>query len=285
MTAQRLATVLLVLLLAACAAQPARESVGAQLAPHDGLDATLWMQASAEYRATLLGMFRVAREVLDRALDDPEWNALPRQERAADYRHLPLAIIADADETLIDNSSYQARGIRDDTVFSRESFRAWVDERRATALPGAAEFLRHASGRGVTVFYITNRDAPEEFAGTLDNLRALGFPVARDGSNLMLRGDPRAPAGAKGERRRWVGERYRVLLLLGDNLGDFVDGTDADPATRQALVDRYRDYWGERWIMLPNPSYGGWESSLIRHPRNEVGGDLRARKRSHLRYQ
>jgi 5'-nucleotidase (lipoprotein e(P4) family) len=282
---KRLTPALLGLLLAACVAAPSREPVAPGPQTHDGLNATLWMQGSAEYRATVLGLFRVAREVLDRALDDPEWNALPKQERAADFRHLPLAIIADADETLIDNSAYQARGIRDDIGYSRESFRAWVEERRATAMPGAAEFLRHAAGRGVTVFYITNRDAPEEFAGTLDNLRALGFPVARDGSNLMLRGDPRAPAGEKGERRRWVGERYRVLLLLGDNLGDFVDGIDADPATRQALVDRHRDYWGERWIMLPNPSYGSWESSLIRHPRDGAGDDPRERKRSHLRYQ
>jgi 5'-nucleotidase (lipoprotein e(P4) family) len=282
---KRLTPALLCLLLVACVAAPSREPVAAGPPAHDNLNATLWMQGSAEYRATVLGQFRVAREVLDRAIDDPQWNALPRQERAADYRHLPLAIIADADETLIDNSAYQARGIRDGSGFSRESFTAWVEERRATAIPGAAEFLRHAAGRGVTVFYITNRDTPQELAGTLDNLRALGFPVSRDGSNLMLRGDPRAAAAEKGERRRWVGERYRVLLLMGDNLGDFVDGIDADPATRQALVDRHREYWGERWIMLPNPSYGSWESSLIRHPRAEPGTDRRSRKHSHLRFQ
>lgn len=285
MILKRLTPVLLGLLLAACASMPAGTPEVAAPPAHDNLNATLWMQTSAEYRATMLGLFGVARATLDRALDDIEWNALPAHERTADSRSLPPAIIADADETLIDNSAYQARAVRDDGGYSRDSFRAWVDERRALALPGAAEFLRHAAGRGVTVYYITNRDAPEELQGTLDNLRALGFPVARDGSNLMLRGDPRAPDPEKGERRRWVGERYRVLLLLGDNLGDFVDGSDADPATRDALVERHRSWWGERWIMLPNPTYGSWESSLIRHPRDGADGERRARKWSHLRTQ
>ncbi len=278
-------TPLLLALLLGCAAQPGREPIAVAPAANDNLNATLWMQHSAEYRAVLLGQFRVAREVIDRALDDPQWNALPAHERSADFRHLPTAIIADVDETLIDNSAYQARAVRDGDGYDRERFRAWVEERRAGALPGAADFLRHAAGRGVTVIYITNRDAPVELQGTLDNLRALGFPVARDGSNLMLRGDPRAPDTDKGERRRWVGERYRVLLLLGDNLGDFVDGSVTDPDARRALLDQHRDYWGERWIMLPNPTYGGWEGSLIRHPRGSGEGDRRARKHSHLRVE
>jgi 5'-nucleotidase (lipoprotein e(P4) family) len=288
MTAKGFTAALLALLLAACAAPAVRESPPAALlapAAHDKLDAILWMQTSAEYRATLHGLFRVARDILDRALDNPEWHALPADERTADFAGLPPAIIADADETLIDNSAFQARLVRDGLHSDRERFRAWTEERSSRALPGAAGFLRHAAGRGVTVFYVTNRDTPAEFQATLDNLRALGFPVARDGSNLMMRGDPRAPAAEKGERRRWIGERYRVLLVLGDNLADFVDGSDTDPAARQALVERHREFWGERWIMLPNPAYGGWESSLIRHPRGAPGEDRRARKQSHLRYE
>jgi 5'-nucleotidase (lipoprotein e(P4) family) len=284
MILRRLFAVSLILLLTACASQPDRLPAADLTPGHDNLDATLWVQTSAEYRALVLGQFRLAREVLDRALDDPRWHALPAHERAADARELAPAIIADADETLIDNSAFQARAIRAGSL-GRADLSAWMEERRATAIPGAADFLRHAAGRGVAVFYITNRDAPHEFQATLDNLRALGFPVARDGSNLMLRGDARAPAPEKGERRRWVGERYRVLLLLGDNLGDFVDGSDTDPAARRALVDRYRDFWGERWIMLPNPIYGGWMSSLLRHPVGEPDPDPRSRKQSHLREQ
>lgn len=28
---------------------------------------------------------------------------------------------------------------------------------------------------------------------------------------------------------------------------------------RDALLQQYHDWFGERWWMLPNPSYGGWE--------------------------
>ena len=81
---------------------------------------------------------------------------------------------------------------------------------------------------------------------------------------LRLRGDARAPDREKGERRRWIGERPRVVLMLGDNLGDFVDGINTDRAGREALVDAHAARWGTQWIMLPNPAYGPWEAALMR---------------------
>ena len=116
----------------------------------------------------------------------------------------------------------------------------------------------------MTVFYLTNRGHEREWQATYDNLRALGFPVAEDGSNLLLRGDPRAPESDKAYRRQWVGREHRVLLMLGDNLGDFVDPVNTSRAERDALVDAHRSWWGERWIVLPNPAYGSWEGAIRR---------------------
>jgi predicted secreted acid phosphatase len=99
--------------------------------------------------------------------------------------------------------------------------------------PGAVEFANAAAAHGVTIYFITNRDAPAETEGTIANLRALGFPIADDGSNVMLRGDVRGPGREKSARRRWVGARHRVVLMLGDNLGDFMDGVNVDIAARQ----------------------------------------------------
>lgn len=251
----------LCLLLVACASAPGVPPSAA--ARHDNLDATVWMQTAAEQRAILIGGYAQARQQLEAALADPCWDALPESERGNDPCGLPPAIVTDADETLIDNTAFQARRIRDDTGFVYEGWRAWVNERRARALPGAVEFFRDAAERGVTVYYVTNRDHDGEFQATLDNLRALGFPVAADGTNLLLRGDPRAPAREKGERRRWVGARHRVLLVLGDNLGDFLDGVDRGLAERTALVDAHRERWGRQWIMFPNPAYGSWETALL----------------------
>jgi 5'-nucleotidase (lipoprotein e(P4) family) len=258
--------VVLVLLLAGCAGTGSAPALptGAALR-HENLNAVLWMRRSAEYRASVLGSFNQAERMLARALEDPGWDALPPPEREGlPLAGLPPAVIVDADETLIDNSLFQAELIRDDARYDPERWRLWTERRQALAIPGALRFAEAATARGVTVLYITNRRTPEEYQGTVDLLRALGFPLAEDASNLIALGDPRGPAVEKSARRRWAGERFRILLMLGDNLGDFLDQDGLDGATRTALMTPYREWWGERWFMLPNPSYGSWESALRR---------------------
>jgi 5'-nucleotidase (lipoprotein e(P4) family) len=254
-------------LLGACSAgapRPDAPASGSASVPHENLNATLWLQTASEYEAAVRGTFAAATRQLDAALADRAWTALPLGERREGFESKPPAIIVDADETMIDNSPFQARAVRDGGGFAYERWLAWVNERRARALPGALEFANYASSRGVTIHFVSNRDAPAETESTIANLRSLGFPVEANGSNVLLRGDPRAPLREKSQRRRLVGEKYRVLLLLGDNLGDFVDIADADAAARKTVVEQYGPWWGERWFMLPNPSYGSWESTLLR---------------------
>ena len=252
---------LMALCLAACSTAPVSREASPSPA-HNNLNSTVWMQNSAEYEAVTRGAFQNAIEQLRQAAADPDWNALPEAERSAGGAGLPLAVIVDADETMVDNSPYQARNIRDNASYSIERWQQWVNEQNARAVPGALQFAKQAEALGVTIFFVTNRAYPAEYAGTVGNLRKLGFPLADDNSNLLLMGDPRAPEHEKGTRRRWVGERYRVALLMGDNLGDFVDGYRTTVEQRQALVERYADWWGTRWIMLPNPAYGSWESAV-----------------------
>lgn len=277
------------LLLVACAGAPERAAAPpaavASAPAHDNLNAVLWMQTAAEYRAVMLGSFNLATDQLDAALADPDWDALPPDERAAHpLDGQPPAVIVDADETMIDNSAFQARMIAEGVDYSLPRWTAWSNERRARALPGALEFARHAAANGVIVLFVTNRKTPAELDATADNLEALGFPVAADRSNLMLAGDVRGPGREKGARRAWIAERYRVLLMLGDNLGDFVDGIETGLAERQALVDRHRDWWGRRWIMLPNPSYGSWEGALLHDCPAAAAGDPQACRRAALRH-
>src|SRR3546814_18641829 len=52
-------------------------------------------------------------------------------------------------------------------------------------------------------------------------------------------------------------------MQFDDQLGDFVEVADNTPAARAALLDEYGDWFGERWWMLPNPTYGGWEPALF----------------------
>src|SRR5262249_28189556 len=81
---------------------------GAQDQPaNDLLNAVLWMQRSVEYKASALSAFALARLRLDQALADPNWTAAPK-EQTGNYRSLPPAVIVDIDETIFDNSGYQA---------------------------------------------------------------------------------------------------------------------------------------------------------------------------------
>ena len=68
----------------------------------------------------------------------------------------------------------------------------------------------------------------------------------------------------KGPRRELIGEKYRVLLMVGDNLGDFVDAKDNNlsPEQRKEIVRAYSDYWGVKWFMIQNIAYGDWEGAL-----------------------
>ena len=256
------------LLLAACAAGP--KSIVAPVADvhaalaHDNLNATVWMQSAAEYEATVRGIYAAAERSLDAALADPSWQALPQGEFRAGFETKAPAIIVDADETMIDNSAYQARSILENRGYTVDTWQAWVNARAAHAMPGALEFARYVDGKGVTIFFVTNRDSPMEVEATVANLRSLGFPIAADASNVMLRGDVRAPTREKGERRRWIDRNYRVVLMLGDNLADFLDGVGTDVAGRQARVAPYQSWWGVRWFMLPNPAYGSWENAVLR---------------------
>lgn len=248
---------LLALALCACSSAPTRPPVDAVPA-QDGLNAVAWQRRSAEYRLIAEQTYRHAAWQLDQALRDRTWDALPPADRDTPAADKPPAVIVDVDETVLDNGVYQARLLRDGRSFDSGSWAAWVREARATAVPGAVAFLRHARAQGVAVYFVTNR-AEDLSAPTLANLRAVGIAVD-DPAHILGRGTV-APGCDEGSekhcRRRLVGRSHRVLLQIGDQRGDLVTAT--------ADLDRHRDWIGERWFLLPNPMYGHWESALFDH--------------------
>ncbi|MGC8758900.1 MAG: 5'-nucleotidase, lipoprotein e(P4) family [Bryobacteraceae bacterium] len=269
-------TFLLIPVLAACAwAQPVL----------DGLNATAWVQTSVEYRACALQAWRSARLSLDRALRDKRWTAA--LEQTGDPRRLPPAIIVDIDETVLDNSPAQARFLlQGNGRYSQQQWEQWTAEKRALPVPGAREFLQTAAARGVTVFYVTNRGSQEEQA-TRENLVEQGFPF-RDsvagglGDALLLRGERPEWTSDKSLRRAAVAAHYRVLLLCGDDLNDFFPAR-LSPQERMEKARPHDSWWGERWIILPNPMYGSWEDSLYGFDRTLSPADIQQRKLKALR--
>lgn len=267
------------------AAVPAAVAASEAAPADDNLNAVLWVQQAQEYRALATQTWRMAAATLDRALADPQWTALlPGEGAELQQPGLKPAVIVDIDETVLDNSPYQARLVLDGKSYKEESWAEWVAEKRARPVPGALDFARAASARGVTLIYISNRTEQMK-ADTLHNLRAAGFPVADDGVYLGMGVDVPGctrPHEDKGCRRIKVASQYRVLMQVGDQITDFGQPRSNDNADRDALLAGHPGWLGERWFMLPNPTYGGYESAAVGNRRGLSAEQRRAAKHAAL---
>jgi len=227
---------------------------------HELLDSLLWVQTSAEYDALVSTSYRQAGEALDRALEDPTWSAIPGQ--AGSVAYLPPAVILDLDETVLDNSAFEGRLVKQRTTFSPSAWDDWVREANARAVPGALDFIAQAHSKGVAILFITNRHAGQE-SSTRENLEKLGLPLSKDLDTVLTEGEPpfNWPSD-KSSRRQYLARRFRILLLIGDDLGDFLPGARDSPEQRVRLAREHHERWGRSWFLLPNPMYGSWERSL-----------------------
>lgn len=258
-------------------------------APHappadDSLNATAWFQTSVERDLVYTAIYRGAGQRLDAALRDKRWDAVPKEERSNDPSRLPPAIIVDIDETVLDNSPSQVRQIRERRGFNEAAWGEWVNERKARPLPGAIEFLTAAAKKGVTVFYISNRDASLAEA-TLANLRQAGFPLKDTGQFLglgtVVEGCEQN-GSEKACRRQLVARKYRVLMQFGDQVGDFVQIVANTRDGRREAIAPYQAWIGERWWPLPNPLYGSWEPALFGNEWGQPEAARRAAKEAAL---
>lgn len=257
--ARRLFLSVIVSVIVGCTAAPfdARRSDTSNKADNR-LDAILWQTTSAEYRVLAQSIYATAQTQLERALADPNWSALPTQK--ANYRHLPPAIIMDIDETVIDTGAFQSQMARNNARFSSRPWREWQELNQPNAIPGAVEFIATAQARGVTVFFVTNRDHATEHTARR-NLAAIGIALPKEIDTVLCRSE-RADWGTdKESRRQFIAHAYRVLMLIGDDLSDFISDYRAGPELRVSAALKHGE-WGTKWFMLPNPMYGSWEASL-----------------------
>lgn len=268
------------------AAAPAAAAAATDSSANDNLNAVLWMQRAQEYRAITEQTYRAAADRLDAALKESNWDALVPEERGNDAKGLKPAVVLDLDETVLDNSPYQARLVRDGREYDELSWDQWVAEKKAKAIPGVVDFARAATEKGVTLLYISNRAVHLKEA-TLANLRAEGLPVADDsvflGLGTVVEGCEQA-GSEKNCRRRLAGEQYRVLMQFGDQLGDFAEVTANTNEGRDALLQQYHDWFGERWWMLPNPTYGGFEPAQFNNDYSQSRQARHDAKRAALDY-
>jgi acid phosphatase len=183
-------------------------------------------------------------------------------------------VILDLDETVLDNAPLQAQLVLEGTLYLPATWEAWVDKVAAGLVPGSKDFITFAASKGVRTFFVTNRTASEQ-EKTLANLAALGIPASDD--TVLCVGE-NGWTSDKTVRRALVAKTYRILLLVGDDMNDFVSTANLSPAQRIGLAEKHASRWARDWILLPNPLYGSWERAL--YPGLTDEREILARKRS-----
>ena len=206
-----------------------------------------WVQNSAEFKALALQAFNLAKL---------RWDM--------DQKGGKKCVVVDVDETIIDNSAFNAGLIGKDYGYGNSTWKEWCSDESALAIPGAVEFLNHVAKTGGDVFYLTNRKAmPEKNMDltqvTMNNLKALGFPQV-DKDHMLLR----TGTSKKQPRRDSITQKgYRAVLIMGDNLADFDEAFDGQTMPeRDQAVEANKAKFGDIFIVLPNPIYGNWEGAV-----------------------
>lgn len=224
---------------------------------NDLFQAVLWMQTSPEYQAQCLQTYDQAVKLLAQAVADTGW--LAALEQPSCDPTLPPAVILDVDETVLDNSPYEGYLIRNRQEYQTESWERWCQLAQAKPIPGAVEFCRKAEQSGIKVFYVTNRKANLHEA-TFQNLQKTGFPLSLGMKSIL----PKTTSSDKSERRRQIAGEYRIIMLIGDNLGDMAGiFTGSAISVRQEALQKYASNFGRCWFILPNPAYGDWDGALF----------------------
>jgi 5'-nucleotidase (lipoprotein e(P4) family) len=207
-----------------------------------------YMRDSEEYAALAREVYRLAGDAVMRAAP-----TLGRQS---------WAVVLDIDETALDNSAYQLERAAYGLPFDAQSWAAWIARREAGAVPGVTDFVALVRRAGGHVAWITNRDATAADA-TRANLQTAKLWADDD----RLCGQKSA-ADSKGMRRAevvsgkgdcaWNGAATRLIVFVGDQMGDFPDAAEGIPGTGSD------EAFGRTCFVLPNAMYGGWTTRVTR---------------------
>lgn len=226
--------------------------------------AVAWYQTSAECKALYLQGYNIARRNLDQDL--------------AQASAQPRAIILDIDETVLDNSPYQAYNALHDEQFP-DHWNDWVNAAKAKPVPGAKDFLNYANQNGVQIYYVSDRSTGQ-LKATKKNLANQGLPQATD-DHILLKGKNDK---SKETRRQAIEKNNNVIMFFGDSLTDMNDPKSPPVKDRYQDVMENANQFGSKYIILPCPMYGGWEGALYGGNYNISNAQKTKDRKSHLTY-
>ncbi|WHY78849.1 5'-nucleotidase, lipoprotein e(P4) family [Neobacillus sp. WH10] len=208
----------------------------------------LWYQKSGEAKALYYQGYNIGKMRLDEILSKQPKN-----------NGLKPAIVLDIDETILDNSPHLAWFVLKGKG-KPFNWSEWFNRAEALPLPGAVEFLKYADSKGVVIYYISNRKEAQKEA-TLKNLQSIGAPQV-DTDHVLLR---QPSENGKETRRMEVAKTHEIVLLFGDNLGDFSGFDKLSVSERNQAVENSEEEFGKKLIVFPNPMYGDWEGAIYHY--------------------
>jgi 5'-nucleotidase (lipoprotein e(P4) family) len=241
-----------------------------------GMLAVNWVQQSGEYRALTYQAFNLAKLTFDTA----------KSKKIA-----RPAIIVDIDETVLDNSPYQAGLLDSNKGYETTTWNQWIKAEKAKSVPGAVEFVNYVNKNGGKVFFLSNRNAKSVKTSkindleisTINNLKAVGFTGVNE-NTVLLKGEFSKIINSKEDNsKQWRVDavkngsadktKYTIVALIGDNLNDFDETAGNNNQQRRDFVDKNRNLYGmfnitktgkiqPAYIAIPNPMYGNWEIGM-----------------------
>lgn len=223
--------------------------------------ATLYHQQSAEYVAACQQAYNLCKMILD--------NELMNQNAGKS-----LAVVLDIDETVLDNSPYQAECVLENISYPTR-WDEWCNLAIAKPVPGALSFVKYAESKGVSAFFVTNRREHLKVS-TIKNLQDQGFPFA-DSIHVIMR----KQEASKESRRRVIQEKYDIVILVGDNLSDLsLLFDDKSNDERSVEVEKMPKDFGANLVIIPNAMYGDWENDIYNHVKDKKTNKIKLRHES-----
>lgn len=214
--------------------------------------AVAWQQNSGEVNALRYQAYNSAMNYVDKLVKEKTTK--------------PYAVTLDIDETIIDNSPHAGYEIKHSDPYSSENFNKWIQKADAKAIPGAKEFTDYAKSKGIEVFYVSNRKEDIHLDATIKNMKKLGF-VNSDKEHILLKTND----SDKAPRWNKIEEKYNLAMYCGDNLGDFPNGYyNKSNEERNKIVKEQSTYFGNKYIVLPNPVYGDFENAIYNYNLNKT---------------
>ena len=212
-------------------------------APARDPDSIRWVRDAAEYRAAVLQIYR---------------QATSRVESEASGRISgSWAVVLDADETVLDNATYQLERARQGfAIHARELDGTGSRRRPATPVPGAATFLGRVRALGGRIAIVTNR-LQSECADTIafsrfTGLRSMRCCAAgrharqtRTHDSRPSRPDEHQPA-----------QRHSISLRSSGTTSS--TSRSSRKRLQPPATTAFSDF-GVRYFLIPNPMYGSWQ--------------------------